>query len=181
MDAQLAWERHIEFVPDVDVATRVSATSPIVNEMCEAFLAGKVSDGTQYFQKLLIEKIKCAELCEEDVMLEVDHIGVHIDNREGYGLVPIDVHDLLARIVHDGWSSALVDAMAAEVPPNEIGDKWRAFNDKLAQHPLLPDIQTSFMKHVTARGSHTTCAVRLLKFPQRQKTMHASLQGKKRT
>ena len=163
----MQWQRHATFTTDVGVAARVKATAPIANDMCEAFLAGMVNDGTQYFQRLLVDKIKSAELLDEDVLLEVDHIGTHIDNREGYGLIPSDVHDLLARIVHDGWSSVLVDAMAAEVPPNEIGDKWRAFNDKLAKHSLLPDIQTSFMKHVTARGSHTTSAVRLLKFPHK--------------
>ena len=155
--------------------TRVNAIKDVVNDMCVAFIDGDYGDGAQYYQAMLADKVRSAGLLEDDVWLPVDNIGVHPDNREGYGLVPIDVHDLLDRIANDGWSFSAVDTMAVEVPPGELGDKWRAFNEQLAKEPLLPNIQTSFMTHVTARGSHTTSAVRCLKHPP--KGVHAKLTG----
>ena len=89
--------------------------------MCGAFSTGRYDDGAQSYQELLKDKIRTAGLLEDQVWLQVDHIGVHPDNREQYGLVPIDVHELLARIANDGWSYAAVDTMAAEVSPRAAG------------------------------------------------------------
>ena len=170
----VAWSSHQSFDKGVDVHTRVETIKDLVNDMCDAFISGGFDDGAQSYQELLKDKIRAAGLLEDNVWMHVDNIGVHPDNREQYGLVPIDVHDLLARIANDGWSFAAVDTMAAEVPPGKEGDAWRAFNESLANNNhLLPDIQGSFMTHVTARGSHTTAAIRLLKF--RTKGVHPQL------
>ena len=91
------WATHMVFPADIAVQTRVDYTAPIINSMIEAFERQEISDGTQTFQDILIQKIRSAKLLDDDVWMSVDHVGVHPDNREGAGLVPIDVHDLLLR------------------------------------------------------------------------------------
>ena len=177
MTSNTAWATHMTFQPDTSINDRVEAIAPVVNAMCEAFVAGDVKDGVQFFQDMVISKIRAAELLTDDMWTQVDNVGVHPDNREGCGLVPIDVHDLLKRIVNDGWSYHEVDALACEVPPNEQGNEWRSFNERLyeASNGLLAAIKGSYINIVTARGSHTTAACRILKFGA--KGVHEELAG----
>ena len=90
---------------------------------------------------------------------------MHPDNREGAGLVPIDVHDLLLRIVNDGFSYTMVNLLGSTVPTTAEGQRWRDFNEMLANGSggLPPQFKASFMEAVTVRGSHTTSAVRIVK------------------
>ena len=59
----------------------------------------------------------------------------------------------------------LVDCLASWIPSTDEGNKWRDFNEKLADdaHGLLPAVQKSFLSIATARGSHTTAIVRIVK------------------
>ena len=88
---------------------------------------------------------------------DISKVGVHPDNREGCMVVPIDVHDLLVRIVGDGWDESLVDALACKMPPS-LAATWRAKNVALTENacgllaPCVPDL----LEIVTARGNRTT-------------------------
>ena len=145
MSSKTASGNRVGFADDTTIEARVAAVAPIINEMCQAFVQGAIEDGNKQFQELLLAKIRAAELLRDDIWHQVDNVGVHPDNREGCGLVPIDVHDLLLRIVNDGWSYSEVDALAAEIPPNDEGQKWRAFNEQLAamSNDLLAPIKGS--------------------------------------
>ena len=95
----------------------------------------------------------------------LDALGVHPANREGAGLVPIDVHDLLLRIFLLGWNWAKVDILACEIPPTENGDAWRQFNQTLVDKSdeLLAPISVDVLEAMTGRGSHTTALARCMK------------------
>ena len=101
--------------------------------------------------------------------LDVAQIGVHPANRDGAGLVPADVHNLLKIICHVGWMMQRVDALACPIPDDDEGESWRQFNATLAADSLglLPRVEATSLTHVTARGSHTTAAVRLYKIGAR--------------
>ena len=169
-----AWKVHTKFPKSTDVHARVSATAPILNEMIHTFESGDIHDGVQCFQDLMLEKIR-ADLLDDDVWANVEKVGVHPDNREGAGIVPIDAHNLLHRIFKDGFSMRLTELLACEIPANKVGDGWRQFNEDLANGAagLLPTIQKSDLTLVTVRGSHTTTAVRLVKLGAR--TVHNEL------
>ena len=125
------WAGHLVFANDVPLDVRVNATAPVVNEMLKAFEDGKIKDGVAFFQQVLLEKIRQANLLEDDVWIQVEHVGVHLDNREGAGLVPIDCHDLLLRVFIDGFNMKLVDCLATWIPATEEGSRWRDFNEAL--------------------------------------------------
>jgi hypothetical protein len=170
-----SWSVHTTFAHGVDIAARVAATAPIINIMIEAFEKGEVNDGTQAFQSILLEKIRAAMLLEDDVWLQVEVVGVHPDNREKAGIVPIDAQDLLLRISRDGFCMTLVRLLAGEIPPTSTGQSWRDFNEKLANgsNGFLPPVGKSFLSVVTVRGSHTTAAIRCLKLGA--KSVHKEL------
>ena len=154
---------------NVPLSIRVKAIAPVINEMIRSFQAGEIQDGDAFFQDVLVEKIRSANLLEDNVFIQVEQAGVHIDNREGTGMVPMDVHDLLLRIFQDGLNMKMVDCLATWIPESAEGQKWRDFNERLAleSNGLLPPVQKSFLKIVTVRGSHTTGAVRCVKLGAR--------------
>ena len=174
------WNVHSKFSAETTIESRVQVTAPIINDMIAAFERGEFNDGTQNFQDMVLEKIRAALLLEDDVWTQVDVVGVHPDNRERAGLVPIDVHNLLMRIFQDGFMMKAVDLLACEIPPTDEGEKWRVFNEVLAKGSagLLPPVTGTFLQIVTARGSHTTAAVRCYKFGVRAVHDELALDGK---
>ena len=72
------------------------------------------------------------------------------------------MHDLLKVFVGQGFLPELVDALVSEIPPTDAGGEWRAWNEKLARKSdgFLAPIVGNDLEYVTARGSHTTAAVR---------------------
>jgi hypothetical protein len=153
---------------------RAKVISVILNTHIDQFDGGDNAEGIQAFQHAIRLRIRMARLSDKKWYL-VKHVGVHPDNREGVGLVPIDVHDLLSQIVKDGWNYELVDALAGEVPPDHVfmetqGHQFQVsawlkkFNRELVEQAggLLPKIIEDDMKIVTARGSHTTALVRCM-------------------
>jgi hypothetical protein len=144
---------------------RVEIVAPILNKRIEDFEAGRLKDGVQTFQEQLLVLIESAALSDKRWIM-VEKVGVHPDNREKAGLVPVDVHDLLRRITANGWSSKEVDALACEIPPTAEGAAWRAFNKQLAANSdgLLAAVNPDDLEVVTGRGSHTTASVRCYRF-----------------
>ena len=107
-------------VPPYAVA---DAVAPIINEWIEMFTAG-IPDGTEAFQCHILSEIANVRL-GEDRWVPIWKVIVHPANREGAVLVPIDVHDLLRILNHNGWNWARVDACACEIPDADRKD-WLA-------------------------------------------------------
>ena len=165
-DSKLAFKQlqvH-EFDEGITIAERVKLVAPILNQLIRDWRERKYTKGVESFQQDLINRLRKAGLMKKRIYT-VDRVGVHPDNRQGAGLVPIDVHDLLQRIVAGGWNWLKVDAMASELPPDEA-EEWREFNENLANESmgLLPPIVKENIAIVTARGSHTTAAVRCMEY-----------------
>ena len=160
MDA--SWTTHIRFPSGTELADRVAASAPVLNHMCDAFDSGQVKDGVQAFQTLLVDKMREADLLYEQ-RLHSKLCGCHPSNREGAGIAPIDVQELLWRIIEDGWSDIMVDAMASEIPPTAEGERWREFTERLQRQSdeLLAEVDKCSLTIASSRGSHTTAAVQL--------------------
>ena len=92
-------------------------------------------------------------------------------------LRPCAGHSALLRvIVKNGWSwEECRGALACEIPPGEAGDKMRDFNVRVVEGAggYLAPVSRSDLQVLTARGSHTTQAVRALLFST--KSMHDEL------
>ena len=148
----------------MSIDEQVASLASWINDSIEKFL--KSNEGVQPFQEKLLAAIKEAGLSDER-WIDTFKVGVHPDNRDNCGLVPVDVHELLAIIVAAGWSWRECDgALACEIPPNALGNSWRAFNDVLAKKSdgYLADCASDHLEVVSARGSHTTAGVRCVHF-----------------
>ena len=127
-------------------------------------------DGVDAFQCSLFKILRQYDLCLKDQQwVSLESLGAHPDNREKAGLVPIDVHDLLLLIWNLGWNWDKVDVVVCQVPPGEVGEGWRAFNKELADKSdnLLARCKPDLLEFMTARGSHTSAAARIMKFGAR--------------
>ena len=148
----------------MSIEEQITSLAPWINDAIEKFLAS--NEGVQPFQEKLLAAIQEAGLSDER-WIDTIKVGVHPDNRDKCGLVPVDVHELLAIIVAAGWSWRECDgALACEIPPNALGNLWRAFNDALAKKSdgYLADCASDYLEVVSARGSHTTAGVRCVHF-----------------
>ena len=156
--------KHLSFNMSVPVSDRVAVLSPVINSMVEEHDSGEAVVGVEAFQEDIIERIRSAGLLESK-WLQVDHVGVHPDNREKAMLVPIDVHDLLKRMANDGWSYKKWEAMACEIPAGPVGEAWRKMNERLAEGSdgMLAPYQGDMLEVLTGRGSHGTAALRAMK------------------
>lgn len=150
--------------PHMSIDDKVASLAPWINDSIEKF--EQSNEGVQPFQEKLLAAIKEGGLSDER-WIDTFKVGVHPDNRDKCGLVPVDVHELLAIIVAAGWSWRECDgALACEIPPNALGISWRAFNDALAKKSdgYLADCASDHLEAVSARGSHTTAGVRCVQF-----------------
>ena len=87
----------------MSIDERVAMLAPVANKMIEEYILGLHPEGESAFQEKLLKMIAAAGLSDTR-WLDVTHkVGVHPDNRDQTGLVPIDVHDLLLRIWLKGW------------------------------------------------------------------------------
>ena len=157
------------FNNDVPIKDRVAIVGPIINDLIGTYFDGTLKEGVETFQHKLVERIESAGLLDKGVWIDVDKAGVHPDNREGAGLVPMDVQDLLQIFTLKGWVWNKVEALAARIPHTPEGQRWRTFNVELARGSdgLLADTNPDNLEVVTARGSHTTSAVRCMKHATR--------------
>ena len=113
----------------------------------------------------------------KNVLYNVRKAGIHPDNREEEMALLADVHELLDRMVEDGFNPKRWNALACTIPAGQEGDRWRAKNVELAENSegLLPQVRANELEIVTARGSHGTSALRCAKLGAR--TMHKHLAG----
>lgn len=151
------------------VQERVDLVAEKINNLCWQLLSGEDVGGMECFQKMLLDIIHKAGLSEKDVLIDVSLVGVHPDNREGSGLVAADVQQLLSIMVQAGYVRNKTKLLVCEIPGGKLGEFWRSFNDKIAEQSdgFLPPSRSSFMKYVTVQGSHTTGAIRCVKFGAR--------------
>ena len=92
------------------------------------------------------------------IQLRPAMVGISPRNRDGSGVNPVDVHDLLGDILSAGWVDARVTAIAAEPASAEE----LAWNAELFQRAsgLLGEVDTSQLKALSLAGSHTNCVLR---------------------
>ena len=148
-------------------AQKAGLIAPSLRTKIDSFYvasADKTKDGVDAFQGELVKLLRDHDLVYDKAAVVPEELGVHPDNREKAGLVPIDVHDLLLAIYRLGWSMDKVDIMACEIPPSDEGEGWRRFNQELAlkSDELLAPCKPDRLKFVTARGSHTAACARLI-------------------
>ena len=144
-------------------AERVKYLAPTLIDMIIDFDNSNATDGVDAFQATVLKLIEQYGFIDH-VDMHADKLGVHPDNRETAGLVAIDVHDLLLRIVHLGWNWSKVDILAAQIPPTEEGQRWRDFSVKVgaSSDGLLAAVKPDELEACTGRGSHTTASVRCM-------------------
>ena len=154
-----------EEIPKVD---RVRDLSLLINKAIREFESLQSKDGVEAFQENLMDKIREQGLCDME-WHKPEAIAVHPDNREKSMLVPIDAHTLLLRISFDGWAWSKANVVASRIPEGHVGDEWKTKNVKLAvsSDGLLPPYNPDLLKIATARGSHTSAAVRIMKLGAR--------------
>ena len=85
------------------IEDRVCVVAPRINDLIAQLENGELKQGVQVVQQYLLQVLLHSGL-SDDRWIDVEKVGVHPDNREKAGLVPIDVHDLLLCIVKMGWS-----------------------------------------------------------------------------
>ena len=165
------------FPPSATTQERVKAAGAEIRRWCRDFQTGIIIDGVETFQDHLIKQITEAGLGE---MRDIcpSRVIVHPDNREGALLIPVDAQDLLLQMVCNGFLTSRVDCLACEMPPvcHQMREEWLTTNRKvidLAGGLLAPIVNPDLIEAATARGSHTTAAVRC--FHYEVKTIHTQL------
>ena len=150
---------------DVTALARAAMIAPVLEEMIDEYEGGRCKDGVHDVQQWIIELIFAAILASAR-WFDPERVGVHPANREGAGLVPVDVHDLLFQIVMTGWSWTECKLFACEIPPTDEGAFLRKENRRIIDGSggLLANLDVNLLDIVTARGSHTTAAVNCMQF-----------------
>ena len=98
--------------------------------------------------------------------ITVNKVGAHPDNREGAGLIVGDTHNMATILARDGWNSALqINALVGQMPPSgAVRERWQKFNVAMWKSSAghLARSPENELDYCTARGSHSTGALRLL-------------------
>lgn len=155
--------KKFNFDRDVPRVARVAELAPILNKAFEEF--DSMSEDTEAFDADVIATISSAGLMDFGVTVKVKGIAIHPDNRETSMIVPIDSHDLLFRMFHDGFSYSRWRAFGCRVPADPaVMRAWVQENLSLVAQsdgllaPLLPEDIEVF----AARGSHGSTGLRCL-------------------
>ena len=154
-----------EKAKNMDVLQRVEMSCALINNVIQAWYEGAIKDGEEIFQEKLCEFLKSVLLMESR-WVPLAAIIVFPGNREGAGLIPVDVHDLLRLFTVKGFSwLKLVGAQAGEIPPS-MRAAWIEFNKKLVErsHGLLAPVHETQAEVATTRGSHTSAGARCMEF-----------------
>ena len=95
--------------------------------------------------------------------IQPDLIGVHPDNRNGYGINPHDVAALIIAILELGWDDASASGLCIEVPAS-ASQVVSDFNQRLVDCAagLLPAFAAGSIKFASLWGSHTNAALRCI-------------------
>ncbi|CAE7693022.1 unnamed protein product [Symbiodinium sp. CCMP2592] len=90
--------------------------------------------------------------------LQPTMVGISSQNRDGSGINPVDVHDLLGDIVQAGWLDARVQAIAHE-PTGQEDIDWnvRLFE---SMHDRCGPLEPTMIKALSLAGSHTNSVLR---------------------
>ena len=85
-------------------------------------------------------------------------VGISRQNRDGSGINPVDVHDLLGDIISAGWLDSRVQAIAHE-PTGQEDIDWnvRLFE---SMHNRCGPIEPTMIKALSLAGSHTNSVLR---------------------
>ena len=90
-------------------------------------------------------------------------VGVHPKNRNGVGVTPSDVHDLMGGVADDGWSwNFVVGATCFERPRPGEADEYDTFNVDLVENSdgLLAPVIRGVLKFFSVAASHTNQGLR---------------------
>ena len=156
------------FPASTSLAKRCDVVAPQLNTLIEDFDAKKYVGGIEVFQDELVERVRAGGLLTDDAWYQGEQVIIHVDNREGAMCITIDAHDLALRIAQDGFIYKKWNALACDIPWNDVGDWWKAKNAELIMNSdgLLPDQNMDMAKIATARGSHGTTAMKICKYVQ---------------
>eukprot|EP00435_Cladocopium_sp_Y103_P004036 s3514_g1.t1 len=106
----------------------------------------------------LMEVLHRHQMCRV-VRLKPDEVGVHKQNRDGFGICPKDCHTLLGMIASVGWDAGQCNAVCTEVA---AGDGTLEFNEALVASSagLLPAVNKTQLRFASLSCSHTNAALR---------------------
>ena len=92
------------------------------------------------------------------IQLKPSMVGISPLNRDGSGVNPVDVHELLGDILTAGWLDSRVSAIGVE-PSGQADLQWNAqFFEKT--NGRLGSFDPSQIKVLSLAGSHTNCVLR---------------------
>ena len=93
------------------------------------------------------------------VRLKPDEVGVHSQNRDGFGICPKDVHSLLASIASVGFDHTQASPICTEIGH---GPAILQFNEGLVASSggLLPPVNPTKLRFASLSCSHTNAALR---------------------
>ena len=156
-------------------SARVEACAAILTQALSDWEQQKLKMGVEEFDLQIRRVLKESNLVESRVIYQVEKVGIHPDNREGDMAIPVDVQELLDRMVEDGFNPHKWNAWACTIPAGKVGDLWRQKNKELvaSSKGYLADVIADELEIVTARGSHGTSALRAGKLGA--KSMHPGL------
>jgi hypothetical protein len=92
------------------------------------------------------------------IQLPPHMVGISPLNRDGSGVNPVDVHELLGDIASVGWLEDRVNAIGVE-PVSETDLAWN-HQFFLAAGGALGSMDTAQLKLLSLAGSHTNCVLR---------------------
>ena len=147
----------VERLPHTRPLTRMAIQAEVVQQ-CSLLLAG-AQDGDRLV-KTVHEVLNILERHGHvySLQLKPSMVGISPLNRDGSGVNPIDVHELLSDIATAGWLDSRVTAIAVE-PCSEHDLTWNAEYFKRTGG-LLGTVDVSQLKALSLAGSHTNCVLR---------------------
>ena len=94
--------------------------------------------------------------------IEPNYIACHKLNRDGYGLSPMGVHQLLDDICQVGWDSRETNPICTDVGDSDVS--IFQFNLKLQENSggLLPPMNRAHCKYASLSASHVNAALRCI-------------------
>ena len=146
-------------VENSEVAILGMALSKVVQDEITACLnhadqAGQVVQASARLMAVL-EKHQLSRM----VRLKPDEVGVHSQNRDGFGICPRDVHSLLASIASVGFDHTQASPICTEIGH---GPAILQFNEGLVASSggLLPPVNPTKLRFASLSCSHTNAALR---------------------
>ena len=136
------------------MALSQSIQDEITQCLAHADEAGQVVQASGRLMAVL-EKHQLSRL----VRLKPDEVGVHSQNRDGFGICPKDVHSLLSSIASVGFDANQATPICTEIGS---GNDILQFNQGLVASSggLLPEVNPTKLRFASLSCSHTNAALR---------------------